>query len=377
MRVGLVLGAGGIQGGAWLTGGLHALATETGWDPMDARRIVGTSAGSMIGSIVAAGTPVWWMVAHSAGESIPGLTDAQGRPAAEADRSAGAIFRPARAWPPIGPGSWPLALRTLREPRRFPPASIAAGWLPRGFISTDPLKDVVRRASGDGWSPHDGMRVVACDYATGRRVVFGRPGSPRAELADAVAASCAIPGFYHPVEIDGRRYVDGGMYSTSNLDILRDAHMDLVICLNPTSSLHPTRAWNPLEWGAGLIRGQTGRRLGSEARKMRERGTEVVLVQPLAEDLEAMGNNLMRRRNQHRTIEIAIETVRRQLDRPENAELLAKLPKATRQEKIRRPDGPPSHWPSLRIEDLRPGSALYETPAGSANGSGAPLPDPA
>lgn len=110
---------------------------------------------------------------------------------------------------------------------------------------------------------------------------------------------------------------------------------------------------------------------------MRERGTEVVLVQPLAEDLEAMGNNLMSRRNQHRTIEIAIETVRRQLDRPENAELLAKLPKATRQEKIRRPEGPPSQWPSLRIEDLRPGSALYETPAGSANGSGAALPDPA
>ena len=38
-------------------------------------------------------------------------------------------------------------------------------------------------------------------------------------MADAVAASCAIPGFYHPVEIDGRRYVDGGMRSTSNLDL--------------------------------------------------------------------------------------------------------------------------------------------------------------
>lgn len=368
MRVGLILGAGGIQGGAWLTGGLQALASETGWDPMEATRIVGTSAGSMIGSIVASGTPIWFMVAHSAGETIDGLTDSQGRPASEADRSAGATFKLAKALPPIGPGSVELALRTSRSPFSYPPATVAAGWLPRGFISTEPLKDIVRRSSGDGWSPHPGMRVIACDYATGRRTVFGRPGSPDATLADAVAASCAIPGFYHPVSISGRRYVDGGMYSTSNLDILRDAHMDMVICLNPTSSLHPTRAWNPLEWGARAVRGASGRRLGAEARTMRERGTGVVLIQPQREDLEAMGRNLMSRKNQHRTIEVAMETVKRQLDAPENAELLAKLPKAKRPEKIHRPQGPPSEWPSLSLADLRPGSPIYES---SSNGGSA------
>ena len=71
------------------------------------------------------------------------------------------------------------------------------------------------------------------------RQTFGstcRKDAPRAELADAVAASCAIPGFYHPVTIAGRRYVDGGLYSTSNLDILRGAELDLVICLNPLTS---------------------------------------------------------------------------------------------------------------------------------------------
>ena len=58
-----------------------------------------------------------------------------------------------------------------------------------------------------------------------------------------------------------------------------------------------------------------------------------------------MGRNLMSRKNQHRTIEVAIETVKRQLNAPENAELLAKLPKATRPEKIHRPKGPAPSGP--------------------------------
>ncbi len=346
MRVGLVLGAGGIQGGAWLTGGLDALARETGWDPATADVIVGTSAGSMIGSLVASGLPPWFMVAHSAGEVFENVVDATGRPAAEADRAAGAIYNLQRAMPPIGPGSWELAFRVLTGPRRYPPAAAFAGWLPRGFISTEPLKDIVRRVVPEGWSPHPNLWIVACDYATGRRVPFGRPGSPQAELTDAVAASCAIPGFYYPVEIDGRRYVDGGMYSTSNLDIVRHEDLDVVICLNPTSSLHPTRAWNPGEWVARAVRSGTGRRLGSEARKLRERGAQVVLVQPTKEDLDAMGPNLMSRRNRQRTIEVAQATVADQLRAPANREALVALPPG-RPEKIERPSAPPSEWPGL------------------------------
>ena len=87
------------------------------------------------------------------------------------------------------------------------------------MISTEPLKDTIRRVVPSGWTPHPGTWIVACDYADGHRVAFGRHDAPQAELADAVAASCAIPGFYHPVDIAGRRYVDGGLWSTSNLEI--------------------------------------------------------------------------------------------------------------------------------------------------------------
>jgi predicted acylesterase/phospholipase RssA len=77
---------------------------------------------------------------------------------------------------------------------------------------------------------------MACDYSTGRRVAFGRAGSPDADLAVAVAASCAIPGLYHPVTIDGRRYVDGGIYSASNADILRSGDW---ISSSAQPDLHP------------------------------------------------------------------------------------------------------------------------------------------
>jgi NTE family protein len=348
MKVGLVLGAGGVLGGAWLTGGLDALARESGWDPAEADYVVGTSAGSMIGALCASGIPPWFMVAHSSGESFEGVVDAHGRPAANADRSGGATYRLHRALPSLGPGSWSLALRSLSSPTHYSPATVITGWLPKGMVSTDPLRDTIRRVVPEGWGPHPNLWIVACDYATGKRVVFGREDAPPADLADAVAASCAIPGFYHPVTIGGHRYVDGGIRSPSNLDVLRGLDLDLVICLNPTSSLHPVRALNPSAAFRLLMNRQAGRRLGSEAKKLRAEGTEVVLVQPLRDDLAVMGNNLMSTRRRNEVIAMAQRTVAAQLREPRISELLSDLPRGA-PEKISRPDdGHPSRWPRLR-----------------------------
>jgi len=281
VRVGLVLGAGGVLGGAWLVGAVHALASG---------------------------------------------------------RSAGAVFRLHHGMPALGPGSWRLALASLARPYRYSPTAILAGWLPQGLISSEPLKDTIRRVAGDGWPPHPSLWIVACDHDTGRRVAFGRSDAPPASLADAVAASCAIPGFYRPVEIAGRGYVDGGVVSTSNLDMLAAEGLDLAICLNPTSSLHAPRPRTLGERAAAVLREASGRRLGNEAKSVRASGTEVVLIQPTIQDLDAMGTNLMSAKRRHNVIEVAVQTVSNHLREPEVRARLRDLPPGERM-LVRRPPG--------------------------------------
>ena len=331
-----MLGAGGVIGGAWLCGALAALAEETGWDPGSADYLVGTSAGAMMAGLVGAGVPPWLMVAHSAGDSLDGMSDARGRPVAEADRGAGAAFRLHRGLPRIGPGSPRLALNMLVAGRRYSPSARLVGWLPMGIVSTEPLKDTIRRAVPRGWATHPNLWIVACDYETGRRVVFGREDAPVTDLADAVAASCAIPGFYRPVAIHGRPYVDGGMHSTSNLDLLAGTSIDLAICLNPMSSLDRASVRWPHQLFAAAMRRDIGRRLGREAKLLRGEGVKVALIQPVAADLEVMGFNWMSRRRRHAVIERSQQTVAEQLRRPELRALLEGLP-AGAPEKIRRP----------------------------------------
>jgi NTE family protein len=349
VKVGLVLGAGGVLGGAWLVGGLSAVARETDWDPGSAEYIVGTSAGSMVGALVASGVPPWFMVAHSRGEVFDGLTGPDGRPAAEADRSAGAVFRIHRGLPGIGPGSLRLAFTALSSPLRHTPLQMLAGWVPAGLVSTDSLKDVVRRAVHEPWVDHPNYWAVACDYGSGRRTPFGRLGSPRADIADAVAASCAIPGFYRPVKIGRGRYVDGGVCSASNLDLLAGRGLDLVICLNPLTS----SAGRPSGLAAGALdlipslARRAGRgRLEREQAKVRRYGTEVVVIEPTSEDHEAMGHNWMSVERRQHVIEVAERTVAEQLQKAGVRARLKDLPKGE-PHKLRQPAGPPSGWPEL------------------------------
>ena len=321
MKVGLVLGAGGVVGAAWLIGALEALASETGWDPSSADHIIGTSAGSVVGALVADGIAPEYLAAYSSGRTLDEVEDVDGRVARlaarmggpekldeVAERLTGDQLKIHLGPPPIGPGSWRLAINTLRHPRRHAPSAMLAGWLPRGFVSTQPITDLVDTFVAGEWPDHPNYWAIAADYRTGERVAFGREDAPRATAGEAVASSCAIPGFYHPVCVDGRRYVDGGVCSMSNLDLLAGQGLDLVVCLNPTSSLAEIAGGTPAERVGGLVRGLSGRRLGREARKLRAEGTELLLIQPSQEDIAGMGVNLMARGRRVDVLERARKT---------------------------------------------------------------------
>ena len=353
-RVGLVLGAGGVLGGAWLAGALAALTEATAWDPATADVVVGTSAGSMIGALLASGVPPWFMVAHSAGDTFPGLLDATGRPTDEADRSAGGTLVRKKGMPDLRPHSLGLGVRALRNPRSHRFGAAAAAFAPRGVMSTRPLRETVQRVAPSGWSAHPALWIVATDTATGRRVVFGRDDAPKAELSEAVAASCAVPAIYRPVRIGDRVYVDGGAWSPSNLDSVARAELDLVVCLNPLSSTPQELA----RAGRGRVRGgmrrATGRRLGWEARRLRERGTDVVVLQPVAEDLEVMGGNMMSTVRRHAVLETAQRTMAQQLADGGLRDRLADQPRVA-EHRLRRPSGPVQSWPQ---EALPPGTSV-------------------
>jgi len=337
-KTALVLAGGGLVGGAWMIGALHAIATETGWDPGAADYVQGTSAGSMIGALLTSAVPPWLLMAYGAGEQVDGWPELEGG----AVRFAGRL-QVHWSFPRPVLGSPALAIRSLREPWKYGPAGIAA-WLPRGVISTEPLKEIIRQVVPKGWSPHPNFWVVAIDYATGARVVFGRLRAPRADLADAVAASCAIPGFYHPVTIHRRRYIDGGMLSPANLDLLLESDADLVVCLNPMSSAHRSGFLGPTGPIAALVRGDNRRVMDRECLAMQRAGKRVLLIEPQAADLRAMGYNYMSRSHLDRVTETAVRTTAALLSSTDIGRQLKALPSGP-PERVRRPAGAPSNWP--------------------------------
>lgn len=177
-----------------------------------------------------------------------------------------------------------------------------SGLLPRGSGSLDwqhALGDALAGGlPGDGaWVTHPATWLMAVDAATGQRVAFGSPGAPAAPLGAAIAASWCIPGWFAPVEIDGREYVDGGAVSPTSADLLVSSGLDEVLVIAPMATAGGARArgWSRLE---RLMRHSMTARLDREIAALAAAGIRVVRVEPGPEELELMGANFMDRRRQ-------------------------------------------------------------------------------
>jgi NTE family protein len=155
---------------------------------------------------------------------------------------------------------------------------------PAGRRSLDGLGREIDRA-GARWDGR--LLVAAVQIETGRRVMFGADGAPATEVATAVQASCAIPGVFTPVVVDGRRYVDGGVWSPTNMDRAPVGRGTRVLCLNPTGSM---RAGLATPFGAF---GPLSRRLAAIEATLKRRGADVATLSPDAASHSAMGANLM------------------------------------------------------------------------------------
>lgn len=285
----LVLGAGGVLGLEWIMGFLAGIEDATGFDLRDCEYFVGTSAGSIAAARLLGGRrPRRPPDTATAPKSTMGVADTPDEDQFEERARLGpaALAAARRA------GEWSLAVGSPLAPVALSLARPGGTLLRAGVLTRIPtphrrLDDLEARVERYGARFDGRLRIACVDRASGKRVVFGSPGAPAATVPEAVAASCAVPWLFAPAEIGDREYVDGGVWSATNLDVApagRDTH---VLCLNPTAGL-----------GGSHTLAAVGRRLARsavsvEALALRRRGAIVRTVAPDTESSAAMGGDFM------------------------------------------------------------------------------------
>ena len=276
--VGLVLGGGGITGAAFHFGALIAIEMATGWNPNSADVVVGTSSGAFVGALARANA-VHLETFTGTGESSEEIHEwlnnylyRRGAP------------RGAMRWLRRG------LLPALRNP------SLHVALASPGLYRTDGLVEWVRDAAGDmadGW-PDAPTAIVAYDVEDRVRIPFGTEAAPEASLAEAVAASSAVPFVYEPVRIGDRWYADGGIASGTNADLVlaRDEPLDLVMIIAPLAATAPRRGGRFYE----DVFDRAGRSaLATELSMIRAAwpSTEILVLRPEEEVLELSRPNPM------------------------------------------------------------------------------------
>lgn len=303
MRIGLVLGGGGLTGGAFHAGVAGALASAGGWDARTADVLLGTSAGSITATSLAAGMPPADLAARQLGEPLTPTGTA-----ILARISPGARDFAAREAASRTPASPDLLRAMARNPLDVHPGKVAAAALPEGRVSTAPIARSMTELCDGTW-PSPQLRITAFRLADGETVVFGRPGTPPPPVGAAVAASCAIPGYFAPVTVGEDRYVDGGTTSACNADAVLHEGLDAVIVSAPMA-IHAGATLSPDVPWRRVMRRQVDR----EITRLRAAGIRVFLFAPTKAEVAAMGPNPMAPGREAAVTRAALESASARID---------------------------------------------------------------
>jgi NTE family protein len=256
--LGLALGGGGVVGVAWEVGVIAGLADVLGWDPAGARVLVGTSAGSIVGTQLLQGRTVDELVAGqrgAAGDEVP--------LAPELDLAAlGEIF-----------GTWTACDEMSPEVAR----AIGQRAASAATVGEDEFVASLRSTLVSAEWPAADLRVTGVSVETGARAVW--TSSSGVPLERAVAASCSVPGMFPPVEVGEGRFVDGGVWSGSNADALLGSGVEAALFVGPLVG----------ETGLGRV---CGLALERERKLLADEGVPLFDVVP-GERFAAFGQDLM------------------------------------------------------------------------------------